>query len=271
MPYAPAASIVLNGCLKTGVSSRGIDDGNFACSKKPARRLGTADAGADRGAPGRARAGRRRPGSHRRPGVLPGVVAGATTATDRLYANADGTRTLDRSAATPADTFSGFKLDWAYVASAFPSTTYWNTADDARVGTSDGGASRYRSFFRMPLPSLAGAQIVHASLTDLETWSWSCQAEPVELWQTGAIAATTNWLNQPAWQKKVATVTAAHGYSASCPSAPVGFDVTGAVSDALATGGTDLTLGLRATSETSSLYWKRFSNNPTISITYDVV
>lgn len=198
-------------------------------------------------------------------------VAGATTATDRLYANADGTRTLDRSAATPADTFSGFKLDWAYVASAFPSTTYWNTADDARVGTSDGGASRYRSFFRMPLPSLAGAQIVHASLTDLETWSWSCQAEPVELWQTGAIAATTNWLNQPAWQKKVATVTAAHGYSASCPSAPVGFDVTGAVSDALATGGTDLTLGLRATSETSSLYWKRFSNNPTISITYDVV
>ncbi|MFJ8582614.1 FG-GAP-like repeat-containing protein [Micromonospora sp. NPDC093277] len=164
---------------------------------------------------------------------------------------------------------AGSRLAWTSVWKSFPTSKYWNSTDIARVGHSDEDNLTNRSFFRMDTSRVKGKNIIRATFQAHETHSWSCSARSVELWRTGAISSSTTWNSQPSWIAKLATVNVAKGYSSSCPDGGVDFDATAGVRTSAAAGAGDVTLGLRATSETDTFAWKKFRNNPTLSIEYN--
>ncbi|MEV0607138.1 FG-GAP-like repeat-containing protein [Polymorphospora rubra] len=172
---------------------------------------------------------------------------------------------LDPSFAT------GSRLAWTSVWKKFPNTRYWNANDIARVGYSQQDNLVNRSFFRMNTNAVKGKNIIEATFQIWETYAWSCNAREVEVWRTGSISSSTTWDNQPPWMNKLATVDVAKGYNSSCPAGGVDFDVTAGVRTSAGVNAADLTLGLRATSETDTWAWKKFSNNPTLSIKYNSI
>ncbi|WIM95012.1 DNRLRE domain-containing protein [Actinoplanes oblitus] len=95
------------------------------------------------------------------------------------------------------------RAGFAVVNSAAPDTSFWNPADDAFVGSWDGGTSRYRSFFSVDLTStpLADQQIRSATLDLQNIYSATCQPASFEVWSTGVPTAETTWNNQPAWYR----------------------------------------------------------------------
>jgi RHS repeat-associated protein len=167
----------------------------------------------------------------------------------------------------PALTVS--KASWAPVDLATATTAYWNWSGEAMVGAPDATTKR-RPFFNYNLAgtAAAGKYVSAATMVLQETWAASCTARPVELYATGAATSTTTWNNQPAWGALQSSVTVAKGYSTACPDGPVNMDATAAVRAAANASPYTLTLGLRAPNETDTSYYKRFANNPTLSITY---
>jgi len=188
-------------------------------------------------------------------------VPGATTATETLTANPDGTLTLDQSASA-----------WTTVNKAFPGRSYWDTSGPLQVGN-QGWRSPHaiaRSFVSLPVPSaIAGATIITAQLDLTEEWSASCTPTAVQAWSTGAISRSTTWNNQPAWKSEADSQTVAHGYDSACPAAGVGFNVRAAIQSAASHGWSQATFGLRAGDESALDGGKQFANTATMSITYD--
>ncbi|MDH2427170.1 LamG-like jellyroll fold domain-containing protein [Sphaerisporangium sp. TRM90804] len=168
------------------------------------------------------------------------------------------------------------RLAFAYVSKHFASTKYYGTKDVAKVGYYNDprvprGPTRdtYRSFFRMNTAGVNGKHIIKATFRTFETHSWSCSARAVQLWQTGAIGTGTTWNSQPSWRRQVASVNAAKGYYSRCGDGGVDFNATSAVVEAASKGWPNLTLGLRAASESDTFAWKKFRNNPSLEITYN--
>ncbi|WP_169948165.1 LamG-like jellyroll fold domain-containing protein [Microbispora sp. H11081] len=168
------------------------------------------------------------------------------------------------------------RLAFAYVSKHFASTKYYGTSDVAKVGyyndpyvPSGPTTDTYRSFFRMNTSAVNGKHIVKATFRAYETYSWSCSAREVQLWLTGSIGTGTTWNAQPAWKRKIASASVAKGYSSSCGAGGVDFDATSAVTEAASNNWANLTLGLRAASESDKYGWKKFRNNPSIEITYN--
>jgi hypothetical protein len=158
---------------------------------------------------------------------------------------------------------------WSVVDTNLPTTAYWNSTQEAQIGTLNGGTTKRRSYFAFELTgtAIAGSEVTAATLNLTETYSGSCTARQFNLYATGPISSATTWNNQPALGALQSSSTVAKGYSSSCPGGVVAMDATAAVRAAASNGGT-VTLGLRAASETDNTYWKRFANNPTLSITY---
>lgn len=153
----------------------------------------------------------------------------------------------------------------------------WDTSAETelRVGTSDGGSSIVaRSFLNFPLSSIQGKQIMSASLSIYETWSYSCTARAVTAYSAGPAASTsTRWTNQPTVLGSASSLTVAKGYSSSCAAGRISIPITGIVQDWAATTWANGTLRLSA-SETDNLGWKKFasretSNDPYITYTYN--
>jgi RHS repeat-associated protein len=162
----------------------------------------------------------------------------------------------------------------SYVDSGYATTNY-GSATGLHVGTYDSQANADRALLAFSTSGLpAGAHVSSATLNAFEYWSWSCTPETVSVLPiTGAWnASTVTWDNQPPTGAAVANQTVAHGYSSSCPSAWVGFDVTSAV-QGWANGGANNGLEI-ATNESNDYYWKKFSsanagsNAPYVSVTY---
>ncbi|MEV4561565.1 LamG-like jellyroll fold domain-containing protein, partial [Kitasatospora sp. NPDC049285] len=176
----------------------------------------------------------------------------------------------------PSYSAGGQLLNWTYVASAFSGTSYWRTSDSTglRVGYNGWQSPYYvgRAFAQMTVaPQLAGAQISASTFYATETWSPSCNGRNVELWATDdGIDSNTNWSNQPAMKYWQDTKWEAHGYSSSCPTQSVGFNMTGAMQTAVNNGKSDLALGLKASDEGDSYGWKKFQpSSMSISTTYN--
>jgi RHS repeat-associated protein len=180
--------------------------------------------------------------------------------------------------ADPATTFPVYldpgvtatRSGWSQVDSGNPTTAYWNGAGDAQVGTSNAGTNKLRALFNLDLSTtpLAGKYVSAASLNLSETWSASCTAKQVDLYGTTAASSSTTWNTQPTWGTLQSSATVANGFSSSCPTAAVTMDATNAVQSAVNASASTVTLGVRATSETDSTAFKKFNNNPTLSITY---
>lgn len=173
--------------------------------------------------------------------------------------------------------WGGNKLAWAMVDKSYPTATYYNTTAEARVGYESDTGSTKRSFFRMDTSGVRGKQITAATFTAIETWAWSCTPRTVEAWSTTAFGTATTWNNQPTWNRLQEGRYVAYGWHLSGQASPcpgtnggaVPFNVLNVVNDAAKNNWSNVTIGLKAKDETDTYAWKKFNNNPTLSVTYD--
>jgi hypothetical protein len=162
---------------------------------------------------------------------------------------------------------------WTTVNSDYSSQSYWKTSGYLQVGYDDWDATLNgvaRSFVREAVPStLYTATIYSSTVYFTDEWSASCTAEGVQLWLTGGISSSTTWNAQPAWDSELASKSFAYGHDSSCAAQSVGFDITSQMKTSAADNWANITLGLRASSETDDLGWKQFSHVVTMTTTYD--
>ncbi|TBO59623.1 VCBS repeat-containing protein [Streptomyces kasugaensis] len=176
-------------------------------------------------------------------------------------------------------TFGGKRQAWTIAYKPAPNSSFWNgtgwggsgkKTTEARVGYEQQTGGTARSFFQMDSKALAGAEVIKAQFTIVNTHSWSCQAKPVEIWETGTISASTTWNKQPNWSKHLETKNFAHGNeSVGCGDKGVDFNVTSMAKDAAAKKWSTMTLGLRAGNESDTGSWKKFDSNPKLTVEYN--
>lgn len=160
-----------------------------------------------------------------------------------------------------------------YVSSAFPSATY-SSSTELRVGTYNDGGDVYRSFLTLPITGgIAGKDVVSASLSLFEFYSYSCTASPFYVYSAAGSNTSTNWTNQPGPGTSYGSLSVAKGYSSSCAGGRVNVPVTAMVQWWADSGSSAGGVRLHA-SETSSSGWKKFYSaestaDPAITYTYN--
>lgn len=178
--------------------------------------------------------------------------------------------------------WSGIKQAWTQVWSNYPTTSFYNGANlgtsekVARVGYDSTDNKRTRSFFQFDTSGVKYKHILKATLQTSANWSWSCTVREVQVWATNPISSATTWKNQPTWAYQMEKKSFAKGFSSSsCPAGGVEFNVTSQVTNAAANGWSNVTQGLRAStwaeSHNDSYSWKKFANNPSITIDYNTI
>jgi len=166
---------------------------------------------------------------------------------------------------------------WTTVNSVYGTQSYWKTSGLLQVGYDDWDAASVhvaRSFVREAIPaSLYTATIYSSTVYFTDEYAPTCDTSlgdfGVQLWRTGGISDATTWDDQPGWDNELAEKSFAYGYDSSCPAASVGFDITSEMETAASGEWSNITLGLRADSETDEYGWKQFSNTVTMTTTYD--
>ncbi|WP_176985395.1 MULTISPECIES: hypothetical protein [unclassified Streptomyces] len=162
--------------------------------------------------------------------------------------------------------------------SNMPGTSFWNTSHALGVGyDAYVDNKKARSLFQFDTRAVAGKKILHADFAAYEMWSANCTKKDIELWRTSSISSGRTWSSPPSWKARVDTVSAAKGFSGSCPDGSVEFDATAAVAYTAKAKDTTTTLGLRA-DEDDPYAWKQFMSpkddpitaerKPKLSITY---
>ncbi|MEU3838423.1 VCBS repeat-containing protein, partial [Streptomyces sp. NPDC028635] len=152
----------------------------------------------------------------------------------------------------------GKRQNWTRVYKKYPNTSYWNTKEVVRVGYENETYGLSRSFFQLDTSNIRGAQVKSSVFRIKNTWSWSCQDRPVELWRVGAISPKTTWNRQPAKYSKIATVNDAKGWSKDCAAGNLEFDATSVMREAASKQWTSVNLGMYASDETDTFGWKKF-------------
>ncbi|MDN5796931.1 MAG: DNRLRE domain-containing protein, partial [Intrasporangium sp.] len=159
-----------------------------------------------------------------------------------------------------------------YVSSAYPTSNY-RSETTLRVGTYNGGADKQRSFLQFDFSKYKNLDIVSASLSLYETWSYSCTAKPFYVHASGSSDGSVTWNTQPGIGSQHGTLTTAKGFSSACAADWVKVPVTSLVDywsgNAYSTGWLRL-----SASETDSYGWKKFSSlqtaqDPHITFTYN--
>lgn len=128
-----------------------------------------------------------------------------------------------------------------------------------------------RLFYQIPVSKFAGKSILSAEFVVRNTWSASCDARSVELWQTKGISSSTTWNSQNAsgfWIKELDSASFAYGYT-GCSAKDAEFDVKSAVQSAANSKASSMTFGLRAGSESDKYGWKRLSDKAYLRVQYN--
>lgn len=206
------------------------------------------------------------PGS--RHAQLPTRLDGDGTREARLHLDAAATGLLtDTDVTFPVfldPTLRGGTLAWATVYAQRSSTNTWNGTNfnngtsDARVGFDHRTPLLTRSFWRMAYTNLRGATVSEATFKVLNNHSWSCRTREIQLWLTGAISSGTTWKKQPSWVDSQSKRSFAHGYGSSCADDYVSFDVLEGAQDGADSGWSNITFGMRATTENDTETWRKF-------------
>lgn len=166
---------------------------------------------------------------------------------------------------------------WTMASKYWASSPQWkfNGDPDAGLGYCDWSYCNpndtKRLFYRVPVSTFAGKSILSAEFVVRNTWSASCSARTVELWQTKAISASTTWNSQNAsgfWTRQLASESFAHGYS-GCAAKDAEFGVRAAVQAAADAKDSTMTFGLRAAGESDGYGWKRFSDKAFLRVKYN--
>ncbi|MFJ7207396.1 DNRLRE domain-containing protein [Streptomyces sp. NPDC098789] len=230
---------------------------------------------------------------------LPGIrgAEGAHTAVAKTALTGGGESTLsikpDTRLFTDADTvypvfvdpsFKGHKQAWTLLYKTEGSSSFYNGqnynaggASEARVGyeSSSGGTSR--SVFNFEFnTALNGAVIKSAYLRALETYSWSCEPKPFDVYLTSLISSSTTWNNtnnDGFWSSRIATGSAAFGYKSECPDNWVGVDIKSVAERAATNKWPAVGIALRSPNESDPYLWKKFQANgesaPFIEVEYN--
>ncbi|GAA2279292.1 VCBS repeat-containing protein [Streptomyces atrovirens] len=157
---------------------------------------------------------------------------------------------------------------WTIAYKPHPNSNYYNGTNysggtsEARVGYESQDRGLARSFWKMGISSsIHGSTVLSASWKIKNTHSWSCtEPRQIELWLTGGISTSTTWNNQPSWARQLDAKSYAHGNEKyGCDDAYVGYDVKSGAQDAANKKWGSLTLGLRASTETSTYTWRKYS------------
>jgi hypothetical protein len=203
--------------------------------------------------------------------VMPSSLAGGKLSVTPVQAMLDDPATVYPVYLDPG--VQAARSAWTMIDSGNPTTSYWNSSQNARVGTNNGGTNKYRSFYNLNLLSLGGQsiaakRIMSSTLWVKETGSASCAARRVDLWHTPGVTSATTWNNPPEYLSLQSSQTVAKGFSSACPAGSVGFDATQVTQDAANAGWKSVALALRSPDETDNSYYKEFDNNPYLSISY---
>nr|WP_308288260.1 hypothetical protein [Streptomyces corallincola] len=129
-----------------------------------------------------------------------------------------------------------------------------------------------RSYFQLGIPSSVwGTHIVSATVDVKENYSASCSlSSDVKMYLSGAIGSGTTWNSRPALSSLLATKS----FGPACTSEPSGgFSVTPTIAKKAAAKDSNWTFALVNSHEGSGdgNYFKRFANNPSMSIEYNHV
>ncbi|MET7289607.1 hypothetical protein [Streptomyces sp. NPDC005573] len=129
-----------------------------------------------------------------------------------------------------------------------------------------------RSYFQLGIPSSVwGTHIVSATVDAKEDYSASCSlSSDVKLYLTGSIGSGTTWNNKPSLSSLLATKS----FGPACSSEPSGgFSVTSTIAKKAAAHDSSWTFALVNSNDGSGdgNYFKRFANNPSMSIEYNHV
>lgn len=159
----------------------------------------------------------------------------------------------------------GKRQNWTRVYRKYPTTSFRNANEVAGVGYEAETNGLSRSFLQWDISNIENAGVISSTFRIKNTWSWSCQARPVQLWQTGPITARTTWNNQPGkiGSSPLATVDQSKGWGSTCPAGNLEFDLTPRIRDAAAHANASVTLGLYAADESDTYGWKRSVPPPT--------
>ncbi|MFI6861538.1 FG-GAP-like repeat-containing protein [Streptomyces sp. NPDC050421] len=150
--------------------------------------------------------------------------------------------------------------NWTRVYQKYPGSSFWNANEVARVGYENETDGLSRSFFQIDTDDIRKVQVKSSTFRIKNVWSWSCQARPVELFQTKSISKKTTWKNQPSKldTSPLDTVNDAKGWSKDCGAGSLEFDVTTRIRDAAEKGWSNITLGMYAGDESDTFGWKKF-------------
>ncbi|MFS4093356.1 hypothetical protein [Streptomyces sp. AF1A] len=127
-----------------------------------------------------------------------------------------------------------------------------------------------RSYFQLGIPSSVwGTHIVSATVNVKENYSASCSlSSDVKLYLSGAIGSGTTWNNKPS----LSSYLASKSFGPACSSEPSGgFSVTSTIAKKAAAKDSNWTFALVNSQQGSGdgNYFKRFANNPSMSIEYN--
>ncbi|MFE0045679.1 LamG-like jellyroll fold domain-containing protein [Streptomyces albireticuli] len=166
---------------------------------------------------------------------------------------------------------------WTMATSYFANEPQWkfNGKSDAGMGYCDWAhcqpADTKRLFYEIGTSKFAGKSILSAEFVVRETWSASCEKKGVQLWRTKGIDSSTTWNSQGSagfWIKKLGEESFAHGFE-GCASADAEFAVLDAVKEAADKNWSSITFGLRASDESDTFAWKRFSDRAYLRVRYN--
>ncbi|MFE0818773.1 DNRLRE domain-containing protein [Streptomyces sp. NPDC058847] len=175
-------------------------------------------------------------------------------------------------------TLNGPWQAWTVAYKPYPNSSFWNGTNfssgtsDARVGHEDDTNGTARSFWRMRFSSsLKGATVTDAKFKVLNNHSWSCTKREFQFWLTGSISSGTTWNKQPGWSKSLDKNSFAHGWSSSsCPDEYESFEVDAAAQQGANSGWSNITFGMRATSESDTQTWRKFrATSATLTVVYN--
>ncbi|HVK26230.1 MAG TPA: DNRLRE domain-containing protein, partial [Actinokineospora sp.] len=169
------------------------------------------------------------------------------------------------------------------VQNAYPNFDTWVQSDYAsdqsasaelKLGTYNGGSVKARSFLNVPVAPFKGKQIISATFSIFETWSYSCTPSTFIVRSAQTASTSSRWTSQPPIGSQYGSTSVAKGHDSGCPAGRTSVSITPLVqawsNATYATGG----MVLMAANESDSNSWKRFhssegSADPYISFTYN--
>ena len=130
---------------------------------------------------------------------------------------------------------------------------------------------RSRAFWNFDiwsLPYIKAEDLVEAKFRVRGTHSWSCTKKTLDLYLTAAFTASTGWSNQPSTKSKQDSQTPTH-YGTSCPGSDMDEWSILAAAKQYAGTTSDMTLGLRAASETEGSWWRYDMGSAQVQVEYN--